>query len=286
MLVTILGITFKENVPDIRNSRVIDIVRELRSFGVTVQVADPLADAAAVEHEYGLALTTLEALQPADAVILAVAHDRYVEGGWPLIQGLLRERQRARARRQDEARSQHASRPASNCGDSDGATMSDNTVLVTGAAGFIGFHVAQRLLPKGRQVVGLDSVNDYYDPQLKEARLDILKAQPGFTFVKLDLADRAAIKSLFAQHRFPRRGPSRGAGRRALFARESARLCRCQSRGLHQRARRLPAQWLRASACLHRRRRSMAPTPSCRFRCRTMSIIRSASMPRPRRPTS
>ena len=81
--------------------------------------------------------------------------------------------------------------------------MSDNTVLVTGAAGFIGFHVAQRLLAEGRQVVGLDSVNNYYDPQLKAARLDILKGQPGFTFVKLDLADRAAIKSLFAKHRFP-----------------------------------------------------------------------------------
>ena len=81
--------------------------------------------------------------------------------------------------------------------------MSDNTVLVTGAAGFIGFHVAQRLLAEGRQVVGLDSVNNYYDPQLKAARLDILKAQPGFTFVRLDLADRAAIKSLFAKHRFP-----------------------------------------------------------------------------------
>jgi UDP-glucuronate 4-epimerase len=81
--------------------------------------------------------------------------------------------------------------------------MSDNTVLVTGAAGFIGFHVAQRLLAEGRQVVGLDSVNNYYDPQLKAARLDILTAQPGFTFVKLDLADRVAIKSLFAKHRFP-----------------------------------------------------------------------------------
>jgi UDP-glucuronate 4-epimerase len=69
--------------------------------------------------------------------------------------------------------------------------MSDNTVLVTGAAGFIGFHVAQRLLAEGRQVVGLDSVNNYYDPQLKAARLDILKAQPGFTFVRLDLAVRS-----------------------------------------------------------------------------------------------
>lgn len=88
-MVTILGITFKENVPDTRNSRVIDIVRELRDFGITVQIADPLANAEAVAHEYDLTLTDLDALQPADAVILAVAHERYVGGGWPLIQRLL-----------------------------------------------------------------------------------------------------------------------------------------------------------------------------------------------------
>lgn len=80
--------------------------------------------------------------------------------------------------------------------------MSDNTILVTGAAGFIGFHVAQRLLSSGREVVGLDIVNNYYDPKLKEARLDILKRQSNFTFVKIDLADRSATKSLFAQYRF------------------------------------------------------------------------------------
>jgi UDP-glucuronate 4-epimerase len=81
--------------------------------------------------------------------------------------------------------------------------MTDNAVLVTGAAGFIGFHVTQRLLAAGREVVGLDIVNDYYDPKLKEARLDILKRQSNFSFVKLDLADRAATKSLFAERRFP-----------------------------------------------------------------------------------
>ena len=81
--------------------------------------------------------------------------------------------------------------------------MSHNTVLVTGAAGFIGFHVAQRLLSAGREVVGLDIVNNYYDPKLKEARLDILKRHSSFTFVKLDLADRSATKSLFEQYRFP-----------------------------------------------------------------------------------
>ena len=87
--VTILGMTFKENVPDTRNSRVIDIVRELQDFGIAVQIADPLANAEAVKQEYDLTLTDLDALQPADAVILAVAHDSYIGGGWPLIQQLL-----------------------------------------------------------------------------------------------------------------------------------------------------------------------------------------------------
>jgi UDP-glucuronate 4-epimerase len=76
-------------------------------------------------------------------------------------------------------------------------------VLVTGAAGFIGFHVAERLLSAGRKVMGLDNVNSYYDPQLKEARLKILRRHSNFDFTKLALADRAAIKSLFEQHRFP-----------------------------------------------------------------------------------
>jgi len=81
--------------------------------------------------------------------------------------------------------------------------MPNNTILITGAAGFIGFHVAQRLLSDGREVVGVDSVNDYYNPKLKEARLELLKRNSKFTFVKLDLADRAASKSLFKHHRFP-----------------------------------------------------------------------------------
>ena len=81
--------------------------------------------------------------------------------------------------------------------------MSDSAVLVTGAAGFIGFHVAQRLLRDGRTVVGLDIVNDYYDPRLKEARLEILQRDPRFSLVRIDLTDRASIKALFAQHRFP-----------------------------------------------------------------------------------
>jgi len=83
--------TFKENVPDTRNSRVIDIVRELQTFGISVQIADPLANTQAVEEEYGLALTGLGVLRPTDAVVLAVAHNSYIEGGWPLVRGLLRD---------------------------------------------------------------------------------------------------------------------------------------------------------------------------------------------------
>jgi UDP-glucuronate 4-epimerase len=81
--------------------------------------------------------------------------------------------------------------------------MSDQAILVTGAAGFIGFHVAQRLLQMGRRVVGLDNLNSYYDPRLKAARLNILGHDPRFHFEKRDLADRMAIEALFAQHRFP-----------------------------------------------------------------------------------
>lgn len=77
-------------------------------------------------------------------------------------------------------------------------------VLVTGAAGFIGFHVARRLLDEGRRIVGLDNINHYYDPALKRARLDILRRDPGFSFMQIDLGDRSTMADLFARHRFPR----------------------------------------------------------------------------------
>ena len=76
--------------------------------------------------------------------------------------------------------------------------------LVTGAAGFIGFHVSQRLLAAGHQVVGIDNLNDYYDVNLKHARLNLIKADPGFTFIEMDLADRDAMASLFDQQKFQR----------------------------------------------------------------------------------
>ncbi len=74
-------------------------------------------------------------------------------------------------------------------------------VLVTGAAGFIGFHTARVLLERGDSVIGLDNVNDYYDVTLKQARLERLAAFPNFRFVKADLADRTAIADLFATER-------------------------------------------------------------------------------------
>ncbi len=89
-VVTILGLSFKENILDIRNSKVFDIVRELRSFGVTVQVHDPIASAQDAATEYGIELMAEGDLKPAAAAILAVAHDAYVSAGWPMVQRLLK----------------------------------------------------------------------------------------------------------------------------------------------------------------------------------------------------
>jgi UDP-glucuronate 4-epimerase len=77
-------------------------------------------------------------------------------------------------------------------------------LLVTGAAGFIGFHTASRLLERGDEVVGLDNLNEYYDVKLKLRRLEILGRYPAFSFVKLDLADRTGMTELFVRERFAR----------------------------------------------------------------------------------
>jgi len=76
------------------------------------------------------------------------------------------------------------------------------TILVTGAAGFIGYHLAARLLSEGRRVIGVDNLNPYYDPRLKRARLRRLTVYPAFEFIEADLADRTTAESVFAKDPF------------------------------------------------------------------------------------
>jgi UDP-glucuronate 4-epimerase len=77
-------------------------------------------------------------------------------------------------------------------------------LLVTGSAGFIGYHAARLLLERGDEVVGLDNLNAYYDPALKSARLDLLRRYPNFSFLQADIADREALQEVFARGRFQR----------------------------------------------------------------------------------
>ena len=106
----------------------------------------------------------------------------------------------------------------------------DGTILLTGAAGFIGYHLADRLLRDGCRVVGVDSLNDYYDPRLKQARLDRLQGRAGLQLRSGSTSPTAPrTPALFAAAAAQGGGASRGPGRRALLAGEPARLCRRQS---------------------------------------------------------
>ena len=88
--VAILGFTFKENCPDTRNTRIIDIVRELEEYGIRPVICDPQADAAVTEREYGLTLTPPERLQDLDAVVLAVAHREFCDLTMPEVDAMYR----------------------------------------------------------------------------------------------------------------------------------------------------------------------------------------------------
>jgi len=88
-IVTVLGLTFKENVPDLRNTRVTDLIEELKEYGFGIQVSDAMAYPEEARTEYGIELTAIENLQPANAVVVAVAHDEYKIRGWRLVSSLL-----------------------------------------------------------------------------------------------------------------------------------------------------------------------------------------------------
>lgn len=87
--ITVLGLTFKEDCPDLRNSKVIDIIRELQDYGINIQVHDPLADPAEAEHEYGIKLVAMRELKPASAVVVAVSHKEFIEMPVDNIKGLM-----------------------------------------------------------------------------------------------------------------------------------------------------------------------------------------------------
>jgi UDP-N-acetyl-D-galactosamine dehydrogenase len=89
-VVSVLGVSFKANVPDIRNTRVAELAEELGHFGITVQLTDPHADPAAFRREYGLELQPIETMAPADAVVLAVSHDEYRGLGWAEMKAMLK----------------------------------------------------------------------------------------------------------------------------------------------------------------------------------------------------
>ncbi|MGP4038862.1 nucleotide sugar dehydrogenase [Gracilibacillus sp. D59] len=88
--VTILGLTFKENVPDLRNSRVIDVINELKEYGMDIQVSDPYASADEAKSEYGVDLVPYEDLKPSDAVVLAVPHQFYLDKSWSEFEKLVK----------------------------------------------------------------------------------------------------------------------------------------------------------------------------------------------------
>ena len=150
--------------------------------------------------------------------------------------------------------------------------MADGPILVSGAAGFIGFHVAKRLLQDGRDVVGLDNMNAYYDPALKEARRTELDKSRQFRFVKLDLADREGMAALFKENRFSAvvHLAAQAGVRYSLvdpFAYVDANLTGFTTFS------KAAATMAAAICCMRHRHRFTALIRKCRFPCTRMSTI-------------
>ena len=89
--ITVLGLTFKEDVPDLRNTKVVDLIAELEQYGMTIQLHDPMASNEEAQHEYGVILTPTDKLEKTDAVVVAVPHKSYIDGGWDMVTGLLKD---------------------------------------------------------------------------------------------------------------------------------------------------------------------------------------------------
>ncbi len=108
------------------------------------------------------------------------------------------------------------------------------SILVTGAAGFIGYHTADKLLKRGDRVVGIDNLNDYYSPQLKRDRLAQLSPHAGFQFVQLGLEDRDGMNRLFAENQFDSVIHLAAQAGVAVLANQSSGICGFQSGGLRE----------------------------------------------------
>src|SRR5437868_4127955 len=139
-------------------------------------------------------------------------------------------------------------------------------ILVTGAAGFIGYHVTRRLLERGDTIVGLDNLNDYYDVNLKKARLKQLEGHPRFRFAKLELADKAGVDELFNREK-PRRviHLAAQAGVRYSLTNPHAYIGSNLVGFLNILEAAATETW--STWFTRRRARCMARTPSCRFQC-------------------
>ena len=151
-------------------------------------------------------------------------------------------------------------------------------ILVTGAAGFIGAALSQRLLHRGDQVLGFDNLNPYYDVSLKRARLERLTPQPGFSFVQAGIEDRAAVERAFADFK-----PARVvnlAAQAGVRTRSRILAPMCKAIWSASSTSWKPAAMAKSGTwSTPRPARSMAPTARCRSHCRMRSITRSACTP-------
>ena len=146
-------------------------------------------------------------------------------------------------------------------------------ILVTGVAGFIGMHVAKRLLERGDEVVGVDNLNDYYDVKLKQDRLEQLKPFGKFRFIKLDIAERETIADLFVQEKFERviNLAAQPGVRYSLKNPHATSVPILSALPIFSKAAGITTCSI---LCMPAARACTAPTAACRFLCMTTLIIR------------